>query len=335
MPDLTQLVTAQAALTAKTSAALLKQIIGLWSGFGPSDWWNDDLVAGNAAKSASLVESALSQVRLHQRSFTSQVFKLMQSNAPLPPAQVGYSRANTNPFQVYARPAKQLRFLQSQGLEFDEAYLRAKTRVQKMADADLLRAQFGEAQSLNSANAHVIGTRRIIHPELSKTGTCGLCVVASTRFYKTDELLPIHDECHCTSLPVTAKNDPGLKLNDQDLQEIYNAAGGSQGADLLNTRVSIGEHGELGPVLLKHGDNFRTPAEAGRPAFERQTPATVRTARENEFGEVTAALEVAEPNYAELLKTQAPGQGAALAQFRAIKFMKDRQTQLTQFLNTH
>ena len=335
MPDLAQLVTAQAALTAKTSTALLRQILAFWATFTPSDWWNDDLVSGNAAKSASLVESALSQVRLHQRSFQSQVFKMMHVSAPLPPPQFGYSRANTNPFQVYARPAKQLRFLQSQGLEFDEAYMRAKTRVQKMADADLQRAQFGEAQSASRANPRVIGTRRIIHPELSRSGTCGLCVVAATRFYTLDELQALHDECHCTTLPVTAKDDPGLKLNDQDLKEIYAAAGGTQAPDLLNTRVAIGEHGELGPVLIKHGDHFRTPAEAGRPAFQRQTPETIRTARLAERTEIAAALEQAQSNYAALLKTQTPGQGDALAQFRAIKYMKERATQLDQFLATH
>ncbi len=45
--------------------------------------------------------------------------------------------------------------------------------------------------------------RRVIHPELSKTGTCGLCAVASTRTYHTSALMPLHSNCKCGVRGVT------------------------------------------------------------------------------------------------------------------------------------
>lgn len=332
MPDLQDLVTAQAKLAAQTTEQLVRQILALWAALTPSDWWNDDLVAGNAAKSSSLVEAALTQVRMHQRSFTRQVFNEMSIGVTPPPANTGYARANTNGFEVYRRPATEFRFLQSRGLSFDEAHERAKTRVQKIGQADLVRARMDESGSLYAANPQVIGTRRIIHPERSESGTCGLCLVAATQFYSVTDLQPIHDEERCTTLPIKKDSDPGLKLNKQDLQEIYNAAGSSAAADLLNTRVTVHEHGELGPILVKHGDHFRTPEEAGRPKFERLTPEMVRSARTAEREAITSALATAQSNYDELLKTQERGQGEALGQFRAIKNMKDRIGEIDRFL---
>ena len=94
------------------------------------------------------------------------------------------------------------------------------------------------------------GWRRVIRPELSQSGTCGLCVVAATRFYKRSDLDAIHDRCKCVVLPYTASHDPGLTLNREDFRRIYNAAGGStRGEALKKLRVSVREHGELGSIL--------------------------------------------------------------------------------------
>lgn len=335
MPNLTKLVEAQAELAAKLTAELIRQMWVYWSRFGPAEWWNDDLVNGNAAKSASLMESALNQTRLNQRSFTKSVFTEMSIGMEeLPPAQVGYPRANVTPFKAYQRPATEYRWLESQGLVFDEAHMRANTRMEKLADADLLRARMDEAQSLNDANPKVIGTRRIIHPERSETGTCGLCLVASNQFYQTDAIIPIHDECKCTTLGITRESDPGVRLNRQDLDEIYAAAGSTSAGDLLNTRVRVAEHGELGPVLVRQGQHFKTAEEAGRPPFVKPTRETIRASRSKERDQISTALETAEANYAEILKTEEPGQGKALAQFRAMKNMRDRVASIDMFLRS-
>lgn len=100
----------------------------------------------------------------------------------------------------------------------------------------------------------IIGWRRVIRPELSKHGVCGLCVVAATQWYTRKNLKAMHNLCKCETLPVTKSADPGLRWNAEDLRnnldEIYGAAGGSTyGKKLKRVRVSVREHGELGPVL--------------------------------------------------------------------------------------
>lgn len=333
MPDaITKSVEAYANLSEALILKLLKMLWGLWSPFDQSDWWDDNLVAGNAAKSATLITSTLHQVRLNQRSYSSAVFKQLNAGmTSLPSLSDEYARANVTPFEVYQRPAKEYRFLTSQGLVFDETYMRAKTRLEGLGRADALRTRMDEAQRLNAANPKVIGTRRIIHPELSKTGTCGLCLVAATRFYKVTELQPIHPpNCHCGTLPVTKTSDPGLKLTQDDLKAIYAAAGSSRAEDLANTRISVNEHGELGPLLVREGQHFKTAEEAGRPAYVKPTTDTIRAARVKERGEITQALAKAEDDYSKMT----PGTDAAIRVFRAIKNMKERLASIDRFLKT-
>jgi hypothetical protein len=329
-------VTAQAKLATKSAATLLRQIVALWAALGPSQWWNDDLVAGNAAASATLADAALAHTRRTERSFQTAVMRRMDvSPRTLPPLTDGYPRANVTPFEVYQRPAKELRFLQAQGLSFDEAHQRATRRAQNLVDADLRRARFDESRSLYSSTAMIVATRRVIHPELSQSGTCGLCIVAASQVYGTSELQGLHDGCNCTQLPVTGKSDPGLTLNRNDLDEIYAAAGGNDAGALLNTRIQVVEHGELGPVLIKQGDHFRTPEEAGLPSFVPSTPETIRAARAAELEQITTALPIAEANYAQLIKTVEPGQGEALQLWLAAQRMRDRVRSLQIWLSTH
>lgn len=109
-----------------------------------------------------------------------------------------------------------------------------------------------------------IGYRRVIHPELSAGGTCGLCVAASHRFYHVRDLDPIHDRCKCTVLPVTEDADPGKDLNDADLQDVYRAAGTTDGPTLKQARFRVDEDGDLvtvkarkkrGPVNARDGQD--------------------------------------------------------------------------------
>lgn len=107
----------------------------------------------------------------------------------------------------------------------------------------------------------LIGYRRIVHPELSAGGSCGMCIVASTRLYKRDDLMPIHTHCNCLPMPIYAGADPGGIVNDTDLERFYAEAGGKQAEELKRTRYQVDEHGELGPVLSQRGTAFRTAEE--------------------------------------------------------------------------
>jgi hypothetical protein len=128
------------------------------------------------------------------------------------------------------------------------------------------------------------GTRRVIHPELSKGGTCGLCVAASDRIYHVSELRAVHGRCECTTLPIVGEQDPGHALNDLDLRRLYKHAGGTDAAGLKRTRYKILEHGELGPVLtdgtLRKARTAKRADKAVKPKTEAEKQAIVRSVRE-------------------------------------------------------
>lgn len=266
---------------------LIKLLLGLWSNF---DRWDDPVVvAGMVARSASLVDSSSLSVRRLSRSYLGAV--LQEMDAPpdsLPPIVNGYPRANVTPIEVYRRPVDDFIWRRRNGGTTAETQAAFEERLRAIAEADMMAAERDENDIVLRHSPKVTDYRRVIHPELSRSGTCGLCVVASQRTYRKGELLPLHGGDNCDVLPITKNDDPGLRLNDDDLKTIYAAAGSTAAAELLNTRITIGEHGELGPVLVKEGDHFRTAEEAGRPAYVRPDLAAIRAAREKEQRLLTA-----------------------------------------------
>lgn len=186
-----------------------------------------------------------------------------------------YMRNGVTPLDVYQRPAEEYRYFKSTGVSDQEALEKAITRISTMAGTDLALTRRDESRRVFRNTPNVTGYRRVIHPERSQDGySCGLCVVASTRIYHTDKLMPIHDECNCDVLPIYDDQDPGNDINYDDLRAIYEAAGGNDASSLLNTKVSFLEHGELGPIIAggnRKGSKQRkeaknvtplTPAEA-------------------------------------------------------------------------
>lgn len=178
-----------------------------------------------------------------------------------------------DPGDVYGRVADGARYDQVvQGMEEPKARQRALVRISAAAHTDMtlaVRAQY-EAALKQGRTVRADAWRRILRPELSQSGPCGLCVVAADRVYSTGDLLPLHDRCVCEVLPIMGDLDPGLLLNDDDLKRLYAAAGEAIGVDRAETgggkrqggalkkiRVALTEHGELGPVLTRADHNFR------------------------------------------------------------------------------
>lgn len=136
-----------------------------------------------------------------------------------------------------------------------EAQLGADEGAGKVADrlADEVaeeahQADLDEGQKAMDASGDVvIGYRRVIHPDASKGGTCGLCAAAATQFYSKGtkgRLKPIHKRCRCTVLPILKGQDVGWLLNKIDLEAVYRAAG-KKGAPLSTDR------GDLSNVRFK------------------------------------------------------------------------------------
>lgn len=146
----------------------------------------------------------------------------------------------------------------------------AASRAEQVAEMDTQLVTSRQSQKFYEQQQQVTGYRRVIHPEMSKSGACGLCIAASDRLYGPAELLPIHGHCACTTLPVYRHADPGSTLNAEDLTRFYGEAGSTNRRDLKTTRYQVDEHGELGPVLIPEGAKQR-PHRKDRPAPRAKT----------------------------------------------------------------
>lgn len=265
-------VDAYAQKQASILAALLAILFGHWAGF--NHWGRPDLVRGHAARSAVDMDIGLAQMRALSRAYmATRLAQMHAAPASLPEVVDTYERGGTDLLTVYQRPARERNFVERRELaagatpaEAEEKAQQAfENRLRQVIEQDLQATARDETNKVLAASPKVIGYRRIIHPELSKTGTCGLCIVAANRLYNVAELMEMHGGCNCTVDAVTDAFDPGLELNREDLDAIYKAAGDSTYADQLKRiRIASYEHGELGPILVRAGNSFRTLEDVRR-----------------------------------------------------------------------
>lgn len=168
------------------------------------------------------------------------------------------SRADSGTARVLERVAKEYRYQTSRGKPHPDALDAADRRLAAIVDGNLQRARvIVEERSIQQAaeattdlDRKVVGYRRVIHPEMSKGGVCGLCVVAADREYKVGDLKAIHNGCKCTVMEIFDDFDPGHELNGRDLDAIYKAAGGNTRQVLKRVRYKLVDHEELGLQLV-------------------------------------------------------------------------------------
>lgn len=242
---------------------LIASIIATYSGV---DFYSATEVAAAAQSAAASSNSNAIIAAGLAGQYAAVTTSLMAQDALPAPALLLPALRNGVPMeQVYARPAKLFRRLRSQGVEPSEAFRQAMNLASVITDMNMTMAQreaYQQTFSKLEERAGITGYRRMVHPELAKTGSCGLCIVASDVIYKTNQLLPIHGNCNCTVLPVIGALDPGNSLNGQALGDFYAAAGDStNGAELKKTRFKVNQHGEYGPVLTVKGQRFTGPED--------------------------------------------------------------------------
>lgn len=209
-----------------------------------------------------------------------------------------------DPGEPYNRVAEQYRYqVVARGVTEEQAAETALSRIEAVAWTDVtlaVREQVRRTLGSLSSIAGVEGYRRVLRPELTQTGPCGLCVVAATRIYTVEDLKPMHDRCVCEVLPIIGDMDPGLFLNDEDLDRIYGGAGqrgGKRGTGrLARMRVVFTEHGELGPILVNGNHSYRGPREVAE------------TVHPDRRVRLEAQLESAEEQFARLLRREAAGE---------------------------
>lgn len=247
-----ELSNAAAQRTENLIEALVQWLFALW---GASDYTASDEEA-LIDDTVEAVEEHILQARRDEDAYMKEVFDSQGLEYPqrnMPPASMElYPRRNTIPEQVWKRPLYEYKNARNAGDSHQQALMKTQKRVRQLADSEIrLAKRERAARTFERSGEEVIGYRRIIHPELSETGTCGLCLVAADRLYYREELYPLHDNCKCEVLPVTKSNDPGLSLNRADLDYIYDVAGGNTASKLSNTRIKEFQSGELGSVLAR------------------------------------------------------------------------------------
>jgi hypothetical protein len=248
--------------------SLIQAILAMYVGV---DFYSDAEVTAAAQQAAAASNAqALRQAGL-AAAYVSLVTSLVSGdNLPTPTLVLPALRNGADMTDVFSRPAKLFRRLRSQGTSPDDAFGQAMHLAAQISTMNMTLAQ-REAYQATFAKLEqrvgITGYRRIVHPELAKTGSCGLCIVASDQIYHTAFLLPIHGNCNCTVLPVVGEIDPGSSLNNLTLGDFYAAAGDSTHAhDLKRVRVVVNEHGEYGPVLGVEGQHFTGPGDLAAAA---------------------------------------------------------------------
>lgn len=274
MPDLTEqeqqvvvaMVEAHARAMALLTTNLTALVFRMFRSF--SGWYDDRATRGLSRRVSHVVLAAQLQVALATAAYLEHVWAILRLPRGETVRLPDLLRL-ADPIEVYERPVREfrrLRVVETPGedpdLTVEEAAERAAERAVTIVERDLGLAMREAARQKMANTATVIGYRRIIHPELSRSGTCGLCIVAADRVYEKGELLPMHENCKCTVLPVTEDADPGLRMNAEDLRRLYDEAGGNDAAALKRTRYKVVEHGELGPTLVEQGRRIRSGRQA-------------------------------------------------------------------------
>lgn len=247
------------AVSEQQTASARARAIALWSGF--TAWYSAEAVrarAGQVAVASLEAQSLTSGVFVE---YAAQLYAALfdQRRVSVPTVRLEPVRGGVDLALVHARAAKAFRRAAAQGLGVDEALTGALDKAAALIEADIMLAA-RQAQLDAFADLGVERYRRVLRPELSRSGSCALCAVASTRTYAIADLMPIHEHCKCAVMPA-GRVDPGRVLNDTDVAELYGDADSEGRRKLSRTRVQVQQHGEYGPVLTFDGQQFTGPQD--------------------------------------------------------------------------
>lgn len=268
---LTATIDAHRKTTDSLIVALLKWLWGTWSKLSEPQWSNWSITSGVGAAQYATIQQIMREIDSWARAYANTLIRQIGLNPPTA-GPFTYGRANTTIDQVYSRPGQQYRDARDRGLDHQQAVQEAYNRLQDTLDTDRQLIETRAEQDQYDRTKQLTVYRRVLHPELSKSGPCGLCVVAADRVYSKSHLMPLHGRCVCATAPIGV-GDAGWHLNRKELNRLYRAAGGTtEGKALSQLRVQVGQHGELGPILTrKQAETRNDPDET---SWTNPTPET-------------------------------------------------------------
>lgn len=259
--QLDALVAAQSASRADFARLAVLAATSRIAAMGQAQWYDDQAVAAMATAIGQQVAGAQRHTAAVTDAYLARMTGLMLGRRIAPTGTVDVSALRGAPnAEVYKRLAENYRYQRSIGLDDAGALKLTSQRAAIMADTDTTLAMRAQSRRFMTKRG-ISHYRRIIRPEASRGGTCGLCIAAADRIYRKADLLPVHDRCNCLTAPIVDGQDPGHSLNAADLDALYGAAGSTRRQDLAKVRITVHHHGELGPVLGLHGQAFRGPGD--------------------------------------------------------------------------
>lgn len=241
-------------LSDRTSTA----VAALWDNVGGI---TDTQQAAFAARAAELVAEAQRQAALLSDAYIRN-YVALGTDTPLvastldTAAIIANARNGVLGPEVYLRPTVTLRTALSQGQTLEVAQKLARLRATAAASEDVRLA----ARAAGSEAMQATGVR--YYRRVPDGQACTFCLVASTQRYRARDLMPLHTHCGCTVAPLLSATAP-QRIIDQGLLDRLKAASPDR-ADYWNNPkavIAVRQHGELGPVLTKAGDNFTGPAD--------------------------------------------------------------------------
>lgn len=233
-------------------------------------WYDAQAVQGLAGQLVGVVEAGQRSTAQLTDAYLSTVATDLVGRRVAPVGLIDPSklRKGLPHIAVYSRLAVQYRYQIATGLAFAAASSLVVKRARVLAASDLQLSQTHQTKRFTEQRQWE-AYRRVIRPEASKSGVCGLCIAASDRIYTRGDLMPIHDNCCCGVMLIKGDEDDvvrdyGARMNREDLDALYDNADSKEAAGLLSTRYTVAEHGETGPTLVAWGQHFRGPAEVAR-----------------------------------------------------------------------
>lgn len=275
-------------LSAQTTAAVLAAFAGL-NPYQAAAVATAAQQAADASDAAQLIAAGLAAQYLAMTAGQILGAPVGVPNLPLPPI-----RNRVPSPQVFERVAAHYRRQVARGIPHARAWDGAMKYAGLLADTNNRLAQREMSRQVLAYMSRTLGVttyRRVIRPELSRTGTCGLCITASDQVYNVRDLMPLHDRCKCVVLPIIGDDDPGSSLNNLTVGDIRADAGdSSHGWDLKRVRYVVNEHGELGPVLTVKGQRFTSRADLGGDYDPAPVPDAVRDRNQERIADLMATI---------------------------------------------
>ena len=165
--------------------------------------------------------------------------------------------------EVLARPFTTVRVALSEGSTYGVAIKAGAARLTDIVATDMQLSKTHTARGIFSRTGGVHGFSRVV----SGGKTCALCYIAATQRYSKEDLMPIHPGCSCGVDPITDGNPWDQDAADQQLEDTHAAVFDRLGVSDSGGRapdyrkITVNDHGEIGPVLGRAGDHFTGPGD--------------------------------------------------------------------------